>query len=372
MSDAAAATVADSSLADVDDLRLGVSKMSTEKTASLGNDQNKTALGSSGDPTPAPAEPYAPPAPPVVLKNAAEFSKRYPLPSLDAITVASHGGVARWNSWAIPGRILVGEYPGSPDDGQHIDHIESLLKAGVDCMVCLQNEINHKCPTNKWKRGLPHIRPYIDDMRYIANALDSDCGAQVKKGRERVVLIQVNMPEGGVVLDASLTSALRVAMRMLMQGRTLYIHSWAGHGRTGIMTALLLNRIYGLSHGEALTYTQKLHDQRGTEVDGGRNRTPTTSKQRAQVTRLCQQGSGAPAIRRSSKAGPGKMRSNGRSGTLILPSRRKSSQLGAAQSKVGRPKPKRGTRHGLPKSATASLPPIKEKPAAAIRAGFYN
>lgn len=79
----------------------------------------------------------------------------------------------------------------------------------------------------------------------------------------------------------------------------VYIHGWGGHGRNGILTALLLHQLYGLGHVEALKYAQKIHDMRGSQqaqAAGGlmsvKNKSPANSKQRAQVTRIIKAASG--------------------------------------------------------------------------------
>lgn len=163
----------------------------------------------------------------------------------------------------------------------------------MDCVVCLQSEMDHKCPPSKWCQGMPHIRPYIEDMRYIAKEIhggrsrsDPSLTTNVK---EQVALVDVKLPEGGVVDDVVLTKAMKIIMRHVLRGKIVYMHGWAGYGRTGIMTALLLHEVYGLNARDALKYTQKFHDARGNlNTDGGKFRSPSTSQQRAQATRLCQ------------------------------------------------------------------------------------
>lgn len=49
------------------------------------------------------------------------------------------------SNWVVPGKLLVGAYPASNDDGETLDLITSILKWGVTKFVCLQQEVRHLC-----------------------------------------------------------------------------------------------------------------------------------------------------------------------------------------------------------------------------------
>jgi len=254
--------------------------------------------------TPLTAEDIPTIPPPPVCKNLEQLlASLPPLPKLEEVTpeVYNASTIGNFAGWVIPGRVLAGEYPGGWEDADHIQQLEGLLTHGVDCVVNLQAEIDHKCPMEKWRTGLPHIRPYILDMQYIAQAIKDGMAAPpgAQNVRGEVTLLDIRMPEGGTMADDVLTKQLKVLLRHLQRGRMVYIHGWGGHGRNGILTALLLHQLYGLGHVEALKYAQKIHDMRGSQqaqAAGGlmsvKNKSPANSKQRAQVTRIIKAASG--------------------------------------------------------------------------------
>ncbi|EEY61116.1 uncharacterized protein PITG_01362 [Phytophthora infestans T30-4] len=72
----------------------------------------------------------------------------------------------------------------------------------------------------------------------------------------------------------------------LRAGKNLYVFSRLGHGRTGIVSALLLGRVYGITASEALDRAQGVHDcQRPGAPRGLSFCSPTTASQIAFVRR---------------------------------------------------------------------------------------
>ncbi|KAG6586892.1 map kinase phosphatase [Phytophthora cinnamomi] len=72
----------------------------------------------------------------------------------------------------------------------------------------------------------------------------------------------------------------------LRAGKNIYIFSRLGHGRTGIVSALLLGRVYGIAASEALERAQRTHDcQRPGAPRGLSFCSPTTAPQLTFVRR---------------------------------------------------------------------------------------
>ena len=65
----------------------------------------------------------------------------------------------------------------------------------------------------------------------------------------------------------------------------VYVHCWGGHGRTGIVIALLLVVLYNLNVEEALRLTELYHSKR----EQARSHSPQTGAQMDQVRRVAQQ-----------------------------------------------------------------------------------
>jgi alanine transaminase len=68
----------------------------------------------------------------------------------------------------------------------------------------------------------------------------------------------------------------------LQAGQRLYVHCWAGRGRTGTVASVLLAALYGVSADEALERVQRAFD---TRRDDDR-RSPETPEQLAYVRRF--------------------------------------------------------------------------------------
>ncbi|CEG45301.1 map kinase phosphatase [Plasmopara halstedii] len=63
-------------------------------------------------------------------------------------------------------------------------------------------------------------------------------------------------------IDIFMTFFINQVESRLRAGKNLYIFSQHGHGRTGLVSALLLGRIYGITASEALNRAQAVHDCR--------------------------------------------------------------------------------------------------------------
>ncbi|KAL4157895.1 hypothetical protein PRNP1_003677 [Phytophthora ramorum] len=73
----------------------------------------------------------------------------------------------------------------------------------------------------------------------------------------------------------------------LREGKNLYLFSRLGHGRTGLVSALLLGRVYGITASEALERAQRTHDCQRPEAPRGLSFcSPTTAPQIAFVRRV--------------------------------------------------------------------------------------
>ncbi|MFM7107502.1 MAG: ADP-ribosylglycohydrolase family protein [Planctomycetaceae bacterium] len=111
--------------------------------------------------------------------------------------------------WVEPGRILAGEYPGSPD-GRHMDFkLASLADAGIDTII----DLTH---------GDDALAPYAEQWAQLGSAR----GRNLDRIHHPIQDLGVTTPEGydAIVSDMA---------RELGAGRPVYIHCWGGVGRTG-------------------------------------------------------------------------------------------------------------------------------------------
>lgn len=174
------------------------------------------------------------------------------------------------SNWVVPGMVMAGAYPGALEDRANELQLKTILNKGIDTFVCLQDELTDEIPEEVWRSG-NGLRPYFVDARRIS----------------KKPLIWRHLPiVDGSVADDDVTEALVLDLiEDIKAGRILYVHCWGGHGRAGVVVALLLAVLYGLPVNEALKRSQAYHDCR---VETQNVKSPSTVAQRTQVKRLLQ------------------------------------------------------------------------------------
>lgn len=164
--------------------------------------------------------------------------------------------------------IMAGAYPGEFDDRANDKQLKTILNKGVDTFVCLQLEVDEDVPEAVWRAG-EALRPYFPDARKIS----------------KKTLIWRHLPilDGDCAEDDVMEALVCDLLDDVKAGRVLYVHCLGGHGRTGIVVALMLAVMYGLNISEAFKRIQAYHDCR-IEPQGVKS--PSTVCQRSQVKRL--------------------------------------------------------------------------------------
>lgn len=112
--------------------------------------------------------------------------------------------------WVEPGRILAGEYPGSPVDEAHELKLTALADAGIDTIIDL-TEGSHE-----------GLRPYGPRWMSLGTGRNRD----LRWLHHPIIDCDVTTPERYDVIQADIE-------RELSAGRSLYIHCFGGVGRTG-------------------------------------------------------------------------------------------------------------------------------------------
>ena len=160
--------------------------------------------------------------------------------------------------WAVPGRVVAGEYPGAATPDAARAKVQAHLAAGVRTFVDLTEP--------------GELAPYAGVLAQEAARLGV-----------RAAHLRFAVPDAGVPGDAGLmAAALDAIERAAERDPTVYVHCWGGVGRTGTVVGCLLRR-RGLTGDAALAEVARLF---ATTAKAGRHRgSPETPAQADYVRR---------------------------------------------------------------------------------------
>ncbi|MDW7711178.1 MAG: hypothetical protein SCH98_11960 [Deferrisomatales bacterium] len=125
--------------------------------------------------------------------------------------------------WVVRGRLMAGEYPGSPSPAETRARLASLLRAGVRAFIDL-TEVDEVT-----RLGL--LQRYEEDLR----ALAAESAAEVPYTRFPIRDFEV--PTGGLMI-----SILDAIDADLGRGMPANVHCLAGRGRTGTVVGCYVFR----------------------------------------------------------------------------------------------------------------------------------
>jgi protein-tyrosine phosphatase len=118
--------------------------------------------------------------------------------------------------WVIPGRLLAGEYPSSTTPRRAMEKMRLLVEAGVDSIV-----------------DLTTAHDPLDPYDELLTATSEKAGRDVRHFRHPI-------PDMSVIDDAGYDRILARIRAEMDAGRTVYVHCWAGKGRTSTVIGCLL------------------------------------------------------------------------------------------------------------------------------------
>lgn len=151
--------------------------------------------------------------------------------------------------WVIPNRFLAGEYPGAFGEERVRKRLDALLEAGLDTFIDLTHE-----------NELPDYAPLLRER-----------AAYYQKD---VRVHRLPIRDFGLPTRAGMIATLNVIDEALARGRNVYLHCWAGIGRTGSTVGCYLVR-HGMTGEQALaqlaqwweTDPRRAHHPRTPETD---------------------------------------------------------------------------------------------------------
>jgi alanine transaminase len=202
-------------------------------------------------------------------------------------------------NWILPGRIMVGQYPGQvpevpgPSESEVQNHLSAvLLDAGVTCFVCLQSELPCQNDWDAWaefdgqvylyphsRRNFP--RPFVQYAPIAERILQSQAGNATP-----ITGTYLHWPiEDLSTPQNSISELLGMLLTKLLEHdkSCLYIHCWGGRGRAGLTAACLLSLIYPtMDAAMILDHVQQGYDSRSgaDQMPFGLRQSPQTQTQR--------------------------------------------------------------------------------------------
>ena len=128
--------------------------------------------------------------------------------------------------WVTPGRFLAGQYPGGFERDKVRLRMDKFLEAGLDTFLDLTNP-----------NELP---PY-----------ESILNEQARLYEKNVRHLRFSITDFGLPSRNGMTATLDALDAAINEGRNIYLHCWAGVGRTGTVVGCYLVR-HGMSGAQAL------------------------------------------------------------------------------------------------------------------------
>ena len=159
--------------------------------------------------------------------------------------------------WVIPGQFLAGEHPGDADEAVAKARISSLLDAGVRTFMDLteEDEINEDA------------KP-VPGYRLLLRSLAED-------SRTEVTYLRIPVPDRSVPSVWALRCILDVLDRSVSDENPVFVHCWAGRGRTGTVVGCYLKR-HGIASDQNVV--AKIAELRRF-MPNGRDSSPHTPEQ---------------------------------------------------------------------------------------------
>ena len=126
--------------------------------------------------------------------------------------------------WVIPGKLMAGCYPAVADENRSRLRLEGLIEHGIDHIVDLM-----EAREMEW-RGKAQWA-YADRFISLGKILDKDVHVE-----------QVETQDGWIPSKNRMKKTLDYIDRAILEGGAVYVHCWAGRGRTGTVVGCYLAR----------------------------------------------------------------------------------------------------------------------------------
>lgn len=159
--------------------------------------------------------------------------------------------------WVIPGRFIAGPYPGGATEADTRLRLHHLLETGINTFIDL---------TDPWEYNLA---PYENTLLEQAQLMNRDTAVKY----QRIPIADMSVPSPEVM-----KTILNTIQDVLADGNNLYLHCYAGRGRTGTVVGCYLVS-NGLTGENALEQIRKWR----TGLPDGIYPSPETTLQRKMI-----------------------------------------------------------------------------------------
>src|SRR5262245_36020686 len=163
----------------------------------------------------------------------------------------------RGSYWVVPGQFLAGEYPGEVEFDKTRRKLRALIAAGIRTFIDLTDEDE----VNEDAKVIPAYRSILREVS--------------ETDRTEITYANVPIADRGVPSPWTLRCILDVIDRSIEDENPVYVHCWAGRGRTGTVVGCYLKR-HGLAQDSDVL--QKLAELR-RDVPNGKEISPHTKEQ---------------------------------------------------------------------------------------------
>jgi hypothetical protein len=159
--------------------------------------------------------------------------------------------------WVLPGRLLAGEHPGDQDEQAAKKRLSALLDAGIRTFVVLtdEGEINENAKL---------VPGYYPALRTL-----------IEEGRLEATYVKIPIPDRSVPSVWTLRCILDVLDRSITDENPVFVHCWAGRGRTGTVVGCYLKRHGHTSDDDVIARIAELRRL----MPNGRDSSPHTPAQ---------------------------------------------------------------------------------------------
>ncbi len=154
--------------------------------------------------------------------------------------------------WVVPSQFLAGEHPVELDESITVKRLTALLDAGVRTFVNLTEEREK-------------MQSYSSHLCSIAT-----------NRRHEIEILQIPIPDRGVPSMERMKSILDAIDSYLANENPVFVHCFAGVGRTGTVVGCYLKRLIGQCEERSLR--NKISGLRRL-LPGGREASPHTPEQ---------------------------------------------------------------------------------------------